>query len=56
MNDFVEFASPFNGEQDYENHTYSMKSERGFIGEHSNDTFALSARCLLISFGNKPGA
>lgn len=53
MNDFVEFASPFNGEQDYENHAYSMKNERGFIGEHNKDTFAISARCLVISFGNK---
>lgn len=56
INDFVEFVSPYNDEQDYENHAYSMKKERGFIGELSKETFALSARGLVISFGNRPGA
>lgn len=54
VNDFVEFASPLKGEQDYEKHAYSMKHERGFNGTQSNKTYALSARCLVISFGNKP--
>lgn len=53
MNDFVEFVSPLNDEQEYEKHTYSIKHERGFTGIQRNDTFALSARCLVISFGNK---
>lgn len=54
INDYVEYASPFNYEQDYEKHAYSMKNERGFTGEQSKDTFAINARGLVISFGNKP--
>ena len=54
INDFVEFVSPLNSDEEYEKHAYSIKSERGFTGVNGNDTFALSARCLVISYGIKP--
>lgn len=55
INDFVEFVSPTNEEQEYEKHANSILKEKGFKGLQDNNTYALSARCLLISFGYKTG-
>lgn len=51
LNDFVEFISPY--QDNYTEHVASFLSTRGPSVESTDNLFALSARCLVISYGTK---
>jgi ubiquinone/menaquinone biosynthesis C-methylase UbiE len=53
LNDFVKFISPLSGEENYPEHIATFLDEKGFSIENQDNLFALSARCLVISYGTK---
>ena len=53
LNDFVEFVSPLSNNLNYPEHVASFLSAKGCDSEITDELYALSARCLVISYGTK---